>query len=181
MRFKNTLIYIEQELFSHLEQTVNTYNLHYSEDDENKIMMDKCVFLIDYIRYQKCYQKDKVVNGYIRLHSKFLNKYLNKELYKYKVFLQNKGYIKTAPFDREKSISIGYRISFYDKKSYKNIIKKEYRLYEFVSMTYEKHLHKTVEKQAQIEHRKKAADRNTKHLTKWLNADNIQIDWVASF
>jgi hypothetical protein len=181
MRYKNTFITLEQELFSHLEQSICKHNLHYAEDDDNKIMMDKAVFLIDYIRNQKCYRKDHLVNGYIRLHSKFLNAYLGKELKKYKTFLEGYGYIKTTPYDTDKSISIGYRISFYDKKGYKNIVKKEYRVYEFISMTYEEYLSVTIEKQAQIERRKKSADRNTKHLTKWLNGDNIQIDWVAAF
>ncbi len=181
MRYKSTLIHIEQELFDHLEQTIYKHNLHYAEDDDNKIMVDKAVFLIDYIRYQKCYRKDKVVNGYIRLHSKFLNVYLQKELKKYKTFLERHNYIKTTPYNTEKSISIGYRISFYDKTGYKNIVKKAYHVYEFINMTYEKHLHNTIEKQAQIERRKKSAERKTKHLTKWLNEDNIQIDWEAAF
>jgi hypothetical protein len=179
MKFKNIFITLEQELFDNLEQTIIKHNLHFAQNDNNKIMMDKAVFLIDYIRHQICLRKDKVTFGYINLHSKFLNKYLEKELHKYKTFLTTKGYIKTSPYKIGKSI--GYKFSFYEKTGYKKIAKKNYHVYDFISITYEKYLSESIGKCAEIERRKKSANRSTKHLTKWLNEDNIQIDWEAAF
>ncbi len=38
MIYKHIYITIEQGLFNHLEKTVCNYNLHYAEDDNNKII-----------------------------------------------------------------------------------------------------------------------------------------------
>jgi len=181
MKYKNTFITIEQELFDRLEQTTDKHHLHLGTDDENKIKMDKAVFLIDHIRYQQLIRKDKLVNGYVRLHSEYLNIYLKKDLKKYKVFLQREGFIKTIPYDKNNSRSIGYKFCFYDKSGYNNIQKKKFIVYDFERITYQEHLQNTFEKIAETERRKKSADRGTRHLTKWLNADNIQIDWEAAF
>ena len=181
MKFKNIFITIEQELFNDLEQATCKHNLHLSEDDNNKISMDKAVFLIDYIRHQKCFKKDKVIKDYIRLNSKHLNMYLDKDLKKYKSFLQRENFIKTIPYNKDKNEAIGYKVSYYDKSKHKNISKKNFIVYEFINLTYEQHLLKTNNKVLETERRKKSADRSTKHLTKWLNGDNIQIDWRAAF
>ena len=85
---KKYFISIETKLFNDLEQTVNKHNLHYSKYDNNIIKMDKAVFLLDYINFQKSYRKDDITeNGYIRIPSEILNIYLQKELKKYKDFL----------------------------------------------------------------------------------------------
>ena len=88
MRYQNTYIRIEQNLFDSLEMTVEVHNKHYAPEDENKICMDKAVFLINYIILKKFQNKDNLVNGYVRLYSKFLNDYLKDELKKYRVFLK---------------------------------------------------------------------------------------------
>ncbi|TXD48667.1 hypothetical protein [Polaribacter sp. IC073] len=181
MKYKNTFITIEQELFDRLEQTIEEHNLHLGGDDENKLKMDKAAFLIDHIRYRQLLKKDKLVHGYVRLHSAYLNIYLEKDLKKYKDFLKREGFIKTIPYNKENNKSIGYKISFYDKSGYKDIQKKKFMVYEFIDFDYEKHLNKNIEKLAENERRKKSADRSTRHLTKWLNSNNIQIDWEAAF
>lgn len=182
MRFKNTFITLEQELFNHLEQTICKHNLHYAEDDDNKIMMDKAVFMIDYILHQKSLRKDDVTaKGFIRIPSKYLNIFLQKELRKYKDFLVRYGYIKTIPYSKEESKSFGYLVSFFDNKSCLNSDMKEYSVYKFLSLTYEKHLSKSLEQYTKIEHKKRIADRSTRHLTKWINEDSIQVDWEAAF
>ena len=74
---------IEPELFNSLEQTIKNHDYHYDKSDSNRIMMDKAVFLIDYIRYQKSIRKDDILtNGFIRIPSKLLNVFLKKELIK---------------------------------------------------------------------------------------------------
>ena len=124
MKFKNIFITLEQKLFDNLEQAIEKHNLHLNQDDNSKISMDKAVFLIDHICYQKANQKDKLINGYVRLYSEYLNIYLKKELKKYKVFLQREGFIKTIPYNKDNSKSIGYKVSYYDKNGYNDIQKK---------------------------------------------------------
>lgn len=177
---KKYFITIETKLFNDLEQTVNKHNLHYSKDDNNIIKMDKAVFLLDYINFQKSYRKDDITeNGFIRIPSKFINIYLQKELKKYKDFLVAHKYIKISPYDDKQSY--GYKICFTYNPNKLDKVKREYVVYDFLSVTYEQVLIKYFEKNAQIEQKKKAADRNTRHLTKWINAENIQIDWLAAF
>tara|TARA_R110000744_G_scaffold114988_1_gene215062 strand:- start:18081 stop:19592 length:1512 start_codon:yes stop_codon:yes gene_type:complete len=181
MRYKNTYITLESSLFRDLESNINKFNLHFSKNDRNKVMMDKAVFMIDFIRHQKIIRKDDITtNGYIRIPSKFLNIYLQKELRKYKEFLARYGYIKTIPYDKEHSKSYGYKDCFFEEKNQKIEIE-EYIDYEFLSITYEKFLSKSLEQYARIEQKKTAAERTTKHLTKWLNGESIQADWQAAF
>ena len=177
---KKYFITIETKLFNDLEQTVTKHNLHYSKDDNNIIKMDKAVFLLDYINFQKSYRKDDITeNGYIRIPSKFINIYLQKELKKYKDFLVAHKYIKISPYDDKQSY--GYKICFTHNPNKLDKVKREYVVYDFLSVTYEQVLIKYFDKNAQIEQKKGAADRNTRHLTKWINAKNIQIDWLAAF
>lgn len=177
MRYKNTYITIEKSLFEDLESSINKHNLHYAKDDSNKIMMDKAVFFIDYIRYQRSFRKDEVTSGgYIRIPSKFLNIYLQKELRKHKDFLVHHNYIKTIPYSKDESKSYGYLVSFSGTKKSNEESLEEYSAYEFLSQTYETYLSRSLEKHAKIEHKKSVADKSTKHLTKWLNAECIQIN-----
>ena len=179
---KKYFITIETKLFNDLEQTVTKHNLHYSKDDNNIIKMDKAVFLLDYINFQKSYRKDDITeNDYIRIPSKFLNIYLQKELKKYKDFLVAHKYIKISPYDDKLSQSYGYKICFNYNSDELDKVKREYIVYDFLSETYEKALLKYFEKNAKIEQKKKSADRNTRHLTKWINEENIKIDWQAAF
>jgi len=179
---KKYFISIETKLFNDLEQTVTKHNLNYSKNDNNIIKMDKAVFLIDFINYQKNIRKDHITaNGYIRIFSRILNDYLQKELKKYKDFLITHKYIKISPYDDKLSQSYGYKISFNYNSDELDKVKREYIVYDFLSLTYEQVLIKYFEKNAQIEQKKKSADRNTRHLTKWINAENIQIDWQAAF
>lgn len=182
MKYKNTYITLETSLFKNLEENINRFNGHFSEDDDSKIMMDKAVFMIDYIRYQKSIRKDEISSGgFIRIPSEFLNIYLQKELKKYKQFLVRYGYIKTIPYNKEESKSYGYKVSFFEDKSRQKVKIEEYSAYEFLSLTYEASLSKSLEKYAKIEQKKTVADRRTRHLTKWLNGDNIEIDWKSAF
>lgn len=177
---KKYFITIETKLFNDLEQTVNKHNLHYSGDDINKIMMDKAVFLLDYINFQKSYRKDDITeNGFIRIPAEFLNDYLQKELKKYREFLKEYNYIEILPYNDE--LSYGYKICFNYNSDELDKVKREYIVYDFLSVTYEQVLIKYFEKNAKIEQKKKSADRNTRHLTKWINEENIQIDWLAAF
>lgn len=80
MRYKNTLIRLEQESYNRLEDSVNKYNKHYDPTDKNKINRDMAVFFVYYIRLKKFQNQDKLDNGYVRLDSKILNNYLNDEL-----------------------------------------------------------------------------------------------------
>ena len=172
MKFRNIFITLETALFNDLEITVGNYNLHFAEDDDNKIMMDKAVFLIDQIRYQKSIRIGDVTDrGYIRIPSKFLNVYLQKELNKYKDFLKRFKYIDTIPYNKEQSKSYGYKVCFFENKHNNERVNREYVVYKFLSMTYKEHLLKATEKIAQIEHKKAVADRNTRHLTKWINEE----------
>ena len=173
---------IDKELFIHLESTVVSHNLHYAPGDKNKIMMDKAVFLVDYICYQKNIRKDDVTEkGHIRIPSKILNIYLQKELNKYTNYLKNNNFINTIPYSKEQSQSYGYKVCFSENRSKTNKEKKEYLVYEFLNLNYKKHIIKSMEKNVRIERKKLAADRNTRHLTKWINEDNIQIDWKSAF
>lgn len=182
MRYKNTYITLEASLFKHLENNINRFNCHFSENDNNKVMMDKAVFMIDYIRHQKSIRKDEIsTGGYIRVPSKFLNIYLQKELRKYKEFLVRYGYIKTKPYSKEDSKSYGYKVCFFEGKKDQKCEIEEYSAYEFLSLTYEKFLSKSLKQYDKIEQKKSAAERKTKHLTKWLNGENIQADWQAAF
>jgi hypothetical protein len=179
---KKYFISIETKLFNDLEQTVNKHNLHYSKDDNNIIKMDKAVFLLDYINFQKSYRKDDITeNGYIKIPSKILNIYLRKELKKYKDFLVAHKYIKISPYDDKISLSYGYKICFTYNPNKLDKIQREYIVYDFISLTYEQALLKYSNENAKIELKKKSADRNTRHLTKWINEENIQIDWLAAF
>ncbi|WP_405411711.1 hypothetical protein [Maribacter sp. Asnod1-A12] len=182
MRYKNTYITLEASLFKHLENNINRFNCHFSENDNNKVMIDKAVFMIDYIRHQKSIRKDDITpGGYIRVPSKFLNIYLQKDLRKYKDFLVRYGYIKTIPYCKEDSKSYGYKVCFFENKRDQKHEIEEYSAYEFLSFTYEKFLSKSLKQYAKIEQKKTAAERTTKHLTKWLNGENIQADWQAAF
>jgi hypothetical protein len=179
---KQFFMIIQNELFNDLEQTVEEHNLHLTEDDEDIIRMDKAVFLLDYINYQKSYRLDDVTeNGYIRIHSKFLNLYLQKELKKYREFLKKNSYIKIFPYYTEGSQSYGYKVSYIKNPKKLDKGKSEYIVYEFLDKNYEQTLLKSYEKNAQIMHKKEVADRNTKHLTKWINEENIQVDWLSAF
>lgn len=179
MRYQNTYIRIEQDLFDNLEESANAHNKHYDAEDENKINMDKAVFLLNYISLKRFQNKDNLVNGYVRLYSKFLNDYLKDELKKYRSFLKNNGYINTIPYNKDEGKSIGYKTVQLNKNKRK--YKRKYISYEFLSHSYESYLNNQMEKNERIEKRKKTADRNTRHLTKWLNENHIQIDWVRAF
>ena len=179
MRYKNTFIRIEHDLFNHLEASVKEHNKHYDEADSNKISMDMAVFFLNYIRLKALQYKDRLVHGYVRLHSEFLNDYLKDDLKKYRDFLINKGYIKTIPYNTDDGKSIGYKVLSFNMTT-KNS-KREYISYEFLSRTYEGFLNKQMEKIESVERRKKSADRRTRHLTKWLNENDIQIDWERAF
>lgn len=171
---------MNQELFNALETAITRHNKHYTPDDDNKIMMDKAVFLLDQISYQKSIRKDDVCpNGYIRIPSLFLNTYLQKELKKYKTFLTQNQFIKVKPYSQNQSY--GYKICYFDRLEKETTKKGEYHLYEFISKTYQDFLLRSAAKHDNIEHKKTVADRNTKHLTKWINEQNIQIDWQAAF
>lgn len=178
MKFKKLYITLEQELFDDLQSTINRYNKHYAMDDNNKISMDMAVFFIDYIRYQQCIRKDDVCkNGFVRIPSRFLNPPLKKQLKKYREFLKLYNFIKTIPF--KENGSYGYKVSYFDSPKTKQ--KKEYFVYNFISRTYEEFLSKTIEKITQTNKKKQTADRNTIHLTKWINEENIQVDWKNAF
>lgn len=179
MRYKNTFIRLEQELFNRLEDSVNEYNKHYAPTDKNKISMDKAVFLIYYIRLKKFQNQDKLINGYVRLHSEILNNYLNDELKKYRIFLTTKDYIKTIPYCVDEKKSRGYKVLPLAKKEASK--KRKYISYEFINRSYEDFLNKKIDKTERLTKRKKAADRSTQHLTKWLNQDNIKIDWESAY
>ena len=179
MKYKNIYITLRQDLFDELEEKVIKNNKYYYTEDAKKIMMDKAVFLIDHIGFQKSLRKDDVGKyGYIRIPSKVLNIFMQKELKKYKKFLVSNNFIKTIPYSKVNSNSYGYKVV------YRNLVKKNqknYMVYEFLSITYEQFLSKNIEKVAGIYQKKKAADRNTRHLTKWINKENISIDWKAAF
>lgn len=158
---------------------MESYNYHLGQEDDSIIMIDKAVFLVDQILYQKSIRKNDITNGgYIRIPSKILNIYLQKELKKYKDFLKNYGFIKTIPYSADGSKSYGYKVIFQEKY---NTTVKQYDVYEFININYEKYLAKTLLKESRIEEKKRSADRSTKHLTKWLNAENITIDWKGGF
>jgi hypothetical protein len=177
---KQYFIAIQKDLFHDLEQTVVKHNLYCDEDDVSKIRMDKAVFLLDYINYQNCYRKGEVTKeGFIRIPSEILNVYLQKELKKYKEFLKAHNYITTLPYDEEKSF--GYKVSYVNNLNTVDQNKSEYIIYEFLSMTYEQALLKCRKKNAQIEQKKMIADKSTRHLTKWINEENIQVDWLSAF
>ncbi|WP_292948265.1 hypothetical protein [Olleya sp. UBA1516] len=178
MKFKTIFITIEKNLFNHLENTIASHNLHYSSDDNNKIMRDKVVYLLDQINYQKYIRKDDVsVNGFINIPSKYLNQPLKKELKKYREFLVQYNYIKIKSYSE--NTSYGYRVCYFENP--KRTFKKEYLVYEFISKSYEKFLTHSIDKYAKIEYKKSVADRNTRHLTKWINQENIQVDWETAF
>lgn len=179
MRYKNTFIRIEQGLFNHIEASVEEHNKHYDETDKNKISMDMVVFFLNYICLKALQYKDKLVYGYVRLHSEFLNDYLKDDLKKYRNFLINKGYIKTIPYNIDEGKSFGYKVIPHNKVQRKS--KRKYISYEFLNRRYEDSLNRKIEKNGHIERRKKSADRSTKHLTKWLNENHIQIDWKGAF
>ncbi|MGY0408782.1 MAG: hypothetical protein ACWIPJ_10585, partial [Polaribacter sp.] len=181
MRYKNTFIRLEQELFNRLEKSVSGHNLHYDEADKNKISMDKAVFFINYISLKKFQNQDKLVNGYVRLHSEILNNYLNDDLKKYRIFLTNKGYVKTIPYNVDEQKSFGYKVLPLIEKETSKKQKRKYISYEFINRSYEDFLNKRIDKTERLTKRKKAADRNTKHLTKWLNGDNLKIDWGNAY
>jgi hypothetical protein len=179
---KQYFIAIQKDLFNNLEQTVTKHNLHYYDDEINKIKMDKAVFLLDFINYQKSYRKDDIIeNGFIRIPSDILNVYLQKELKKYKEFLKDHNYIKVLPYSDKLSQSYGYKVCLNYDSNKSDKEKREYIVYEFLSKSYEQTLIKSAEKNAQIQQKKLAADRNTKHLTKWINEENIQVDWLSAF
>ncbi len=179
MIYKKYFISIDRALFKCLEEKVEVYNRHLNEEDGSKIMMDKTVFLIDQILYQKSIRKNDITNGgYIRIPSKILNSYLQKELKKYKDFLKTYGFIKTIPYSTDGSRSYGYKV-IYQKSNSETT--RHYDVYEFLNFNYEKFLAKSVIKESKIEQKKLSADRSTRHLTKWLNAENISIDWKEGF
>lgn len=179
---KQYFIAIQKELFNDLEQTVTKHNLHFPKDDSNIIKMDKAVFLLDYINYQKSHRKDDITeNGYIRIPSEILNIYLQKDLKKYKEFLKEHNYIKVLAYKIDSSQSYGYKVCFNYNPNKLDKVKREYIVYEFLSKSYEQTLLKSIEKNAKIEQKKVVADRNTKHLTKWINEENIHVDWLSAF
>lgn len=181
MRYRNTFIIIEQDLFHHLETCVSEYNRHYSSDDPSKISMDIAVFFLNYIRLKSIQYKDKLVHGYVRLHSKFLNDYLKDQLKKYRTFLTEKGYIKTIPYNTDEGKSIGYKVVSLDKIKASQRRQRKYVVYDFINRTYEDSLNKQLEKHERSGSRKRSANRTTRHLTKWLSEDHIQIDWENAF
>ena len=181
MRYRNTFIIIEQDLFDHLDASVLEYNRHYSSDDPSKISMDMAVFFLNYIRLKSFQYKDKLVHGYVRLHSKFLNDYLKDQLKKYRTFLTEKGYIKTIPYNTDQGKSIGYKVVPLDKITASKKRQRKYIVYDFLNRTDQKYLNKQIEKHEGTESRKRSADRTTRHLTKWLSEDHIQIEWENAF
>ncbi len=181
MRYKNTFIRIEQDLFDHIEKSVNEHNKYYDETDKNKISMDMVVFFLNYICLKAFQYKDRLVYGYIRLHSKILNDYLNDDSKKYRLFLTKKGYIKTIGYNLENGESFGYKVMPLKKIKAQKKHKQKHISYEFLNRRYEDSLNRKIEKNERIERRKKSADRSTKHLTKWLNEYHIKIDWIGAF
>ncbi len=177
MKYHNFYIFLEKNLFLYLEKTVEEYNKYFGVGDSTKIAIDKAVFFTYYILNQASYRRKELVEGYVRIPSSILNKYLKKELHKYATFLKSKGILSVIPYSKKKSESFGYKILPTPPKVNKEKI--IYEKYEFINMTYEKYLTKIIQKDNK--HKQKQADRKTKHLTKWLNAKEIQIDWHLAF
>ncbi len=173
MVYRNYLITINSNLFNALESVVEKHNKHLDKTDKNRISMDKAVFLIHYIDYKKSQVRENSQSTFVRISSQTLNSFLKKELKKYKAFLVKHEFIKTIPYCKISNLAIGYKVLHIRATQKED--KDTYDVYEFLNKEYETFLFKEIDK---IESKKKkAADRNTKHLTKWLNGDEIQIDW----
>ncbi|WP_299135483.1 hypothetical protein [uncultured Tenacibaculum sp.] len=173
MVYRNYYLTINNKLFNALESVVEKHNKHLDKTDKNRISMDKAVFLIHYIDYKKSQVRENSQSSFVRISSQTLNLFLKKELKKYKAFLVKHEFIKTIPYCKINNLAIGYKV-LYIRATQKEA-KDTYDVYEFLNKEYETFLFKEIDK---IESKKKrAADRNTKHLTKWLNGNEIQIDW----
>lgn len=173
MIYRNYYITINSNLFNVLELIVEKHNKHLDRTDKNRISMDMAVFFIHYIDYKKSLVRESSQNAFVRIPSKTLNLFLRKELKKYKDFLVKHEFIKTIPYCKTNNKAIGYKVLH--SRATQKVTENTYDVYEFLNKKYETYLFNEINK---IENKKKkAAERSTKHLTKWLNGDDIQIDW----
>lgn len=164
---KPIYIIIDDLIFSKLKEQITYWNANLLKGSA-KLNLDFMVYFIDLISKKSVERKTKLVNGYIRLNSKYLKQVLHN--YNYQIdFLINKKIIERIPYSKHNNESYGYKIII-PKKS---LEKRKFRTYDFISFTIRKKLYA---KQLLLQ---EEADKKTAHITKWLK-DSIVFDHEAA-
>ncbi len=169
-RIKKKMFYffIEEQMFNRLEKLVEENNKIHTKG-KYKLKLDVAVFFVHYILYHSSIRADKLINGHVRLKAKYLEDY-HKEYAVYINFLVKNKFIKRIPFNRLKRQCYGYKIIL---PNVKKGVRRKIIKYNPLDFTFR---NKVLTNPHHLKG-KKIADRKCSHLTKWLNSENISIDY----
>ncbi|BFP40454.1 hypothetical protein FGF1_12990 [Flavobacteriaceae bacterium GF1] len=168
----NRYLFLEEQLFLHIEELVDKFNKNCFTNKE-KLKIDLIVFFLDLI-CRKQGEKDAIKNyGYAKLCATNLKNY-RYDYDRYLNWLIDNKIIKRQPYDSKKGKCFGYKVIW--KPPFKKRSKNSFKLvkHEIIDLNFSKKLwQKDVQKMER-------AYRKCRHLTKWLNKDNINIDSNAA-
>src|SRR5690554_976805 len=168
VRKKNIYFFIEEQMFIRLKNLIVKHNEVYPKG-RNHLKLDVAVFFIHHIDRLSLINKDKQYKGYIRLKAEYLKKYKHDYAQYIRFLLENK-FIARIPFDLKKKKCYGYKIvRTKNSRSFRrSIVKYCPEDYTF---------RKKVMNDEQTLKSKRAADRKSPYLTKWLTSEHIYIHY----